>query len=266
MGMKLYILDNGHLECDSNSVVNRSTMANIYDKNMPAQWIKTPVPAAFIDHPKGKILFDTGCNPKALKPGYWTDGSLKNCPWYATPEQDFVHQLSLCGVKPEDIDIVIMSHMHLDHAGNLGLFKNAKVYVQRQEMIEALMVTHTVAPRGTYMREEVDVDVNFQLVDGDVELFDDVKLIFLPGHSSGSMGLQLTLENGGTWLLPGDACGNSGNYGPPAMYASKCQDTKSYVESIEKLRKIANATNATIVFGHDWEAYGALKKAPEFYD
>jgi glyoxylase-like metal-dependent hydrolase (beta-lactamase superfamily II) len=263
--MKIYFLDLGHLETDMNYAVAGTVRASVDNKAASCVWGRIPIYAVYIDHPKGKILFDTGCRKDAMSGG-WSAASVKFCPYLFTPEQTIEHQLKLCGVTPEEIDYLIMSHMHLDHAGNIGLFKNAKVIVQKSEMESALLFTHTVQAIGTYMKDEVDVDANFMLVEGDYTLFEDLRFVSLPGHSEGLMGLRLELKNSGTFLFTSDACYSAGSYGPPAMYPAKIADSKGFVASVEKLRKIANETNATVIFGHDDSQFAGLKKAPSFYD
>lgn len=264
-GMKIHFMDLGHMCCDKNSLVAGSVKSSIDDHSPACIWAQFPVWAMYIDHPMGKIVFDAGCTKDAMRGG-WAPASMKFTPYSFTPDQTIEHQLKLCGVTPEEIDYVVISHMHLDHAGNIGLFKNAKIIVQREELQSALMVTHTVAAKGTYIKADVDVDANWMLIDGDYKLFDDVKLISLPGHAAGQMGIQLDLENNGTFLVVSDACYTSVNYGPPAQPTGKVADSKSYFVSMEKLRKIANETNATVIFGHDDKQFSSIKKAPEYYD
>ena len=59
--MKVYILDNGWLECDANWMVAMSVVGTKGNPHPQARWIKIPVYAVLIDHPEGKFLYDTGC-------------------------------------------------------------------------------------------------------------------------------------------------------------------------------------------------------------
>ena len=52
--MKVYVLDNGWLECDANWMVAFSSLATLQDKGCTHKWIKIPVYAVLIDHPEGK--------------------------------------------------------------------------------------------------------------------------------------------------------------------------------------------------------------------
>ena len=258
--MKVRILDLGVIDSDTNALVALQVRASLNNQSPTLKFEPFPVWAVLIETQEAKILLDTGIAPDYKQ--YQAAAAQENVPYRHTPEQTIEHQLELCGVKPEEIDYVVMSHLHWDHAGNIGLFKNAKVIVQRDEMIFALLTTHTVNPFGTYLRRDCDVDANWMLIEGDFQLTKDVKILRAPGHAEGLQCLQLTTDDG-TMLLTSDACYTSKNWGPPARPAGALHDSKAYFQSIEKLRKIAHETNATVIYGHDIEQYNTLKKAPE---
>ena len=116
--------------------------------------------------------------------------------------QDCLKELK---VSPEDIDYVIMGHLHPDHSGGLPLFsgKKAKIIVQKDEVKEALMQTICYGNSSGYTRQDfVNPDLNWMVIEGDYRLFPDLKLISLPGHSAGTMGLMITLKNSGTIICP----------------------------------------------------------------
>jgi len=75
------------------------------------------------DAPKN-ILVDTGT---------WSDLMVKYWPGKTTDLQTFEESLEKEGLKPEDIDIIILTHLHHDHIGNAYKCKNAEVYVQEDE-------------------------------------------------------------------------------------------------------------------------------------
>lgn len=266
--MKAYVLDNGWLECDSNWMVAGSTLGTLENKEASTNWIKIPVYAVLIDHPEGKILYDLGCHPEAMK-GYWPEGLQAVFPYYRTEEQDFVKQLALTGTKPEDIQTVILSHMHLDHAGNLNLFDHANVYVHRKDFEFGHYMVHqnpSPAAHGAYVKGDMDVPVKqFIMVDEDFELVPGVEIITLPGHTPGVLGVVLHLEEEGTLIFPQDAVYTRGNYGPPAQASSIVYDSLSFFKSIEKVRNIAKKHNGKVMFSHDMEFFKGMKKAPDCY-
>jgi len=266
--MRIYFLENGHLECDSNQIVAMSTVGTLNNPTPLHKWIKVPVYQVLIDHPQAKILFDTGCHPDAMN-GYWPEGLKQIFPYYYEEEHRIENQLSKIGLSPKDVDIVVQSHMHLDHSGNLGLFIHAPVYVSKQDFMSGLVATHTnpdPATHGAYIKAEIELPCNFQLVDEDFELLPGIKIILLPGHTAGVLGLVLKLEKSGTLIFTSDAVYTAQNYGPPARFSGLVYDSLAFMNSIEKVRKIAKKENAKVIFGHDWDLYQTLKKAPEYYD
>lgn len=262
---KLHVLSLGTITCDMNSLIAFYVRATSLDPEPKCQFKPFPVIGYYIETPDAKIVFDTGLRDDCLTGG---EGPMVpiNTPISFEEGQNIVHQLKLCGVNPEEIDYVVESHLHHDHAGNIAKFKNAKIIVQRAEMQAALMFTHTVNPMGVYLRADVDVDADWLVIDGDYEIVPGVKCLSLPGHSEGFQGLQVELENTGTVIIAGDSCNTSINYGPPARPTGILADPKSYYASIERIRKLQTQTNAKVLFGHDQAQFDSLKKAPLFYD
>ncbi|MDF2633799.1 MAG: Zn-dependent hydrolase, glyoxylase [Pelosinus sp.] len=266
--LKVYVLDNGWLECDANWMVAFSSLATLQDQKCTHKWIKIPVYAVLIDHPEGKILYDLGCHPDAMK-GYWPDGLLSAFPYYYNGNQDFVNQLALTGTKPEDIKTVVLSHMHLDHAGNLNLFEHADVYVHRKDFEYGQTLVHlspNPANHGAYVKADMEVPVKqFHLVEEDFELVPGVEIITVPGHTPGLLGMMVHLKEEGTLIFPQDAVYTQENYGPPAKASGIMYDNLAFFESIEKIRSYAKKHNAKVMFSHDMEFFKNMKLAPQFY-
>lgn len=267
--MKVYILDNGWLECDENWMVAMTTYGRNNLKNPQTNWIRIPVYAVLIDHPDGKILYDLGCHPDAMK-GHWPKGLQAVFPYYFNQNQDFVKQLALTGTKPEDIKTVVLSHMHMDHAGNLHLFKHADVYVHRKdfEYGQALVNSSTDARNyGGYVKADLEVPVKeFHLVEEDFILAEGIEIITLPGHTPGILGIVVKLKKSGVIIFPQDAVNTSKNFTIPPKLSSIIYDNLAYFNSIEKVRSIANKYNAKVMFSHEMEFFKTLKLAPEYYE
>lgn len=69
---KLYVMDNGTMRMDKNYMIAMHNPATIDHPNQPNEFVEFPVYTVLIDHPEGKILFDTACNPNAMGPdGRW---------------------------------------------------------------------------------------------------------------------------------------------------------------------------------------------------
>lgn len=100
-----------------------------------------------------------------------------------------IRSLAAEGLKPADIEIVLPTHLHFDHAGNLELFPDAQVIVQREELFHAM--DPVPSQRIFYWRETV-AELNdrkrgkqMRLVDGDFTLFDGIEVLKSPGHTPG---------------------------------------------------------------------------------
>ncbi len=262
---KLHILPLGSMTCDTNALVAFSTRATALNPAPTPVFEPFPLWAAYIDHPMGKVLFDTGLRDDCLDGGVGP-GVAINTPISFEEGENLEHQLALCGVTPDEIDYVVISHLHYDHAGKISLFKNAKIVVQRKELAFALMFAQTVSEKAVYVKADFDVGANWMLLDGDYELLPGIKILSVPGHAEGLQCLMVDLDNTGSVLFTSDASYTALNWGPPARPAGVLHDSKSYHASLEKLRKIANEKNATVIFGHDIKQFRTLKKAPEFYD
>jgi glyoxylase-like metal-dependent hydrolase (beta-lactamase superfamily II) len=135
-GMKLYVFTSQPLDIARSALSAAATGSE-----------KFMIPVAFflIKHPKGNILFDTGDNDKVITdPTYWgPSASLLDKGVKADLAIDA--QLAKVGVQPSDIKYIILGHMHLDHAGNIGKFPKATIVAQRDEIENAFYPKPLVA-------------------------------------------------------------------------------------------------------------------------
>ncbi len=258
-------MDNGWLEGDSNWIVAMSVCGTLEDKTPPIKWIKIPVYCVLIDQPDGKILFDTGCHPEAMK-GYWPPELRTIFPYYYKDNQSLVKQLQLTGTTPQEIKTVILSHLHLDHAGNTNLFREADIYVHKKDYeYGKYLVNSSVNPKdhGAYVKADLEIPTDkLHLIDKDYSLNTKIKLISLPGHTPGILGLMVHLENEGKLIFPSDAVYTEENYGPPTKMSGIVYDTVSFRESIEKIRCLQKEFGAKVMFSHDMPFFKKMKLAP----
>ena len=77
--------------------------------------VKVPTPSFLIEHPKGLVLFDTGCNPKILDDpvAYWGPMAAA-MPFEWNKSETLDKQIERVGYKPGDVKYVVLSHGHLD--------------------------------------------------------------------------------------------------------------------------------------------------------
>ncbi len=271
--MKMYVLDNGSQILDKSFLVAGCTSATTDNKNPDTIWQEIPIRSFLIDHPDGKIVFDTGCSPDFASK--WPEFIHKQSPYRVTEEQIFLNRLAQLQVKPEDVQKVVMSHLHVDHAGNLSAFKNAEIFVNNDEFTTTLRNY----VRGTDLDVHVPVDIeafiaaklNWRPVmpeEKEVPIAEGVTVLNLgSGHSWGMLGLRVDLKNSGTFLLVADALYLQENLGPPIKTPGIIHDSLGFVRTAKFLGDYAKKHHATILFGHDMAQFKTLKKSPaEYYD
>ena len=126
--IKLYAFSSGALTIGKGDLQNGAPMT---------PQIQVPVGFFVVMHPKGNVLFDTGNNDKIITdPTYW-GASFKALKPVNTPDVAIDAQLQKIGLKPDDIKYVVVSHLHLDHGGNVGKFPNSTIVVQKDEIQNA---------------------------------------------------------------------------------------------------------------------------------
>ncbi|MGH0051918.1 MAG: N-acyl homoserine lactonase family protein [Sphaerochaetaceae bacterium] len=162
--------------------------------------VSVPVMVWLIKGNGRNILVDTGASraEEACKYHY---------PSHQTPDMYPENQIQKNGVKPEDVDAIILTHLHWDHCYNLDKFPNAKIYVQKCELeyAENPLPCH----RGSYeIRKEIPQPWppfrdRFIVMDGDWELAEGINVYHLPGHTPGMQNPVIN-TNSGTYLLGTD--------------------------------------------------------------
>lgn len=267
--MKLFIMYNGYLKTDKNCVVGVSVIGTRSNPIVTNELVKLPVMAFLIETDDGYILYDTGVNSKCMDEGYWPIGIQEVYPMFQEEEERLENQLKLCGVKPEDIKTVVLSHLHMDHAGNMDMFPNAQVYVPKADYIAAQLAVHMnpdVSTHGAYIKSEVTAPAaQYHMVEEEFELIPGVEVINLPGHVPGLLGLVVHLD-GGTVILPQDCIYTGEIYGPPAKASGLLYDSINFFKSIEKVRALEKKYNAKVIFAHDYDFFKTLKLAPGYYE
>ncbi|QOJ13459.1 MAG: MBL fold metallo-hydrolase [Planctomycetia bacterium] len=133
-----------------------------------------------------------------IETGHGAKYEAKEQAMYAIDVQHWLlHGLRAAGCRPEDIDDVILSHLHFDHAGGLThradadetlhrFFPRATVHVQRREFDDARANFGIMT--STYREENytpIDAADAWRLLDGDVEIIPGVRARLTPGHTRG---------------------------------------------------------------------------------
>ncbi len=155
----------------------------------------------------------------------------------------------------------MLSHLHLDHTGNLEHFRHARVTVQRAELGYA----QSDAAPDSFVRSDYAGDFDWNLLDGDAELMPGLHALSTPGHTPGHMSFRLALPNTGTVILTADAGDLSENFARELLPGDLTDETAA-LASIRRLKGEAERTGGALFLGHDPAFIQTIKLCPEFYD
>jgi len=267
--IKVYVQHHGNMMCDYRwLLVNADWMQSKSNPNAHSQWGPCPTHTVVVDHPDGRLLFDTTC-PRDWQQ-HWENTVAKN--WFpyedVAPEQYFEERLKQLKLDPADFEYVALIHLHLDHAGNIKIFQNtdAKILVHRKEYQGAISIPGDV--QGFHLKKDYLMDgLRWVQLSEDTEIMEGVRLFEAPGHTWGTMCLMVDLPNTGTMIFTSDAAYMRESYGPPPVGAAIVWSSLDWLNSVERIRGIANLKDATIIFGHDPKQIKEIRLAPEaFYD
>ncbi len=192
-----------------------------------------------IRHGQQTLLWDTGF-PAALK-GKPTDmGAL-----VATLDRTIPEQLATLGLKPADIGIVGISHMHGDHTGQAKDFPSAKLLIGKADFDKS---AGTNDPFGPWRGKPEQL---MPSTGADVDVFKDGSVIALnlPGHTPGHLALLVKLA-GGNVLLTGDlyhATDARQLRGVPPFNTSRAET----LASMDRFERLAKSLRAKVIIQHE---------------
>ncbi len=236
-----------------------------------ARWDWLPVPAFLVEHPSiGAVLIDTGLHPSCATDVTGNMGRAARLLHRVRMEHDQAlrFQLPVRGVEPDDVRVVIMTHLHIDHASAVSEFPQATFVVDRREWAAA-------ARGGTlrgYHPRQFDHAFDWRTLDYDAEpvasfsafarsldLFGDgsVRLLSTPGHTPGHQSVVLRTGSGEV-LIVGDAAHTErelGGHATPLV----THDEHLHRRSLGEMRHYLEQTpDAVAIPGHDRELWPNL--------
>lgn len=249
--MKLHVLSYGTLNLNELEMTGQGSAKG---------FLQFPSYGVLIEHEKGLILIDTGC---AMDPDYpdRIDGRLVNY----TEEDTIPSRLAKLGYTPEDVDYVIITHMHVDHAGDLQLFKNATFVASRQDYMGTIVDTTSPAPKGL-IDEWKNPYRRWRFTDrGITEFAEGVTIVdYGPGHSYSMLGVLLDTKELGRLIIASDIVYNE--YTLNGLLPSNMVDRDGFISSVARVKELVDQ-GVTIWYGHDIDQFAEMRLAPEgFYE
>jgi glyoxylase-like metal-dependent hydrolase (beta-lactamase superfamily II) len=189
-------------------------------------WI--PIYAFLVEGGDEKILVDTGLEQFVVPEHVGRE--------YGLEILELEDALETRGLKPEDIDVIIHTHLHNDHCENDYKCTRAKIIVQKVEY-EFFLNPHPLDHR--YYPDMLD-GLDIELVEGDTVFRDGIELIFTPGHTPGGQSVAIN-TSAGRAVITGFCC-NDMNFPAtgPVIASGVHTDALAAYESAKKIREMAD--------------------------
>ncbi len=177
-----------------------------------------------------------------------------------TEDSALLAELERLGVRPEDIDIVVNTHLHADHCGGntrregdriVPAFPRAEYWIQRLEWADASFPNERT--EATYLAENLmPLGNQVRLINGDAKVTDQVRLVVTPGHTRAHQ--SVLIEDAGQQLLfLGDMAGRAIYMERLAWIPAYDIDPLQTLETKRRIRNWAIEENVQLIFQHDPE-------------
>ncbi|HKT72229.1 MAG TPA: N-acyl homoserine lactonase family protein [Steroidobacteraceae bacterium] len=208
--------------------------------------LRAPVPAYLIEHPKGRVLFDTGLTVRARRLLIDQQSSAGRPNFEFDEGTDIAARLRAVDIDPARIDWIVNSHLHSDHCGGNEAIPNASVVIQHRELV----VARAQAGSMLYDDRSFETGQPFLGIDGEHDLFGDGRVTVFPtyGHTPGHQSMRVSLASGNV-ILAGDCCYLKRSLDELRTSPADV-DKEQAAATLRRLRAL-KASGARIFYGHD---------------
>jgi N-acyl homoserine lactone hydrolase len=207
-----------------------------------------------------RVLVDTGFPAKyahdtaaaSIEDGLGAFGEVLTC----TPDHLPSAQLARCGVRPDQIDLMIQTHTHIDHVGGIADFLQAPMVIAAGER---------ALPWPLYWgdRHPLDwPDRAYIILDTDRTIGPGFDVLQAPGHAPGQLAIVIELPRTGPVLLTSDAISRPAEVDEGFNTA---RDPEAAIRSAARILSISDQRGAFVVYGHCPRQWPNLRKAPDAY-
>jgi N-acyl homoserine lactone hydrolase len=251
---RLYVLD-----CGRGTAPNQGRFAPGYNDGKPFDLTDN---CYLIHHPQGYLLWGTGIPDRFLHipSGVPSYGGRPN--WVVS--KGLGKQLQQLDIKPSAIRYIGLANSHIDHVGNLSMFPEATILIQKAEwdFLQAL------APRPEAVDEaSLRTDKGMRKIEGDYDVFGDGTVVILatPSVTPGNQSLLLKLPKAGAILFSGDVI--HFQYGwDHRMVPGNVWNKEKTAESFKRLSDVIVENKAQLWIEHDKAQADTRKLAPDYYE
>ncbi|WP_344519897.1 N-acyl homoserine lactonase family protein, partial [Paractinoplanes durhamensis] len=247
MNWSIHILEYGY--------VDNFPASNLFAAQPNEGHRRMPYCFGLLSTPTRKILVDTGFTDEQI---YQRLTKKYGRTQWCTPTE----ALARVGVTPNEIDTILLTHNHFDHAGCVDKFPNAHVWIQQRE-IESYVAAKSRPPRFEFLTRSCQPNLpehlatrQTTLVDGYAEVAPGITLH--PAHdthTAGSQLIEVTNQKDGTWIFAGDnvysyenltGLNNDGTFAPIAMTTGSATTWLTLADKM--LEKVANNPHRILPF------------------
>lgn len=235
-------------------------------------YLRCPIGAFLVEHPaRGPILIDTGLHPSvAIDPSqsFGRVGAAIARGLEAGPEDNVVARLAARGIAAEDVELVVMTHLHPDHTSAMPVLPQARFAIAREEWRAA---RGRLAVLGAYLAAHLPDASRVDLVDfgagerwegldGTIDVLGDgtLRLVPTPGHTIGHLSVLVATDAGPAFVL-GDAVYTLRNLREDLLPWRTANDDASR-DTMRRLRAYAERhPEVPLIPTHDpdvWAAFG----------
>ncbi|MEL6914459.1 MAG: MBL fold metallo-hydrolase [Pseudomonadota bacterium] len=201
-----------------------------------------------------RVLIDTGLPAKyARDPGAGADDGLQSFGHVLSVTEENVPaaQLALCGV--EEIDLLVITHTHVDHIGGLFDFPSVPTVISAPER---------ALPRPAYWTggQPWDwPDRDWRVIEGDGAIGPGFEVFLVPGHAPGQLAFRLQLPETGRVLWLSDAISR------PSEVAERFAGAWDAEQALHHAERLLALEHDLAIYGHGPEQWYELRKAPLSY-
>jgi N-acyl homoserine lactone hydrolase len=237
--------------------------------------IEIPVVSFLVEHPgAGPVLIDSGLHPSCaidLKQNFGRAGALAFRGMTMGPKGTVRDQLVERGIEARDVKLVVMTHLHVDHASAMSEFPNATFVFSKREWdaaTEARNWRHGYHTRQfdhgfdyrTLDFEEADSD-SYATFGRSFDLLGDgsIRAVYTPGHTHGHMSVVLRLAGGREALVAGDAIYTRDQLETEHL-PYRIEDEHFYKRSLKEIQLYTQTKpDALVIPGHDMAEWSKLR-------